>query len=168
VLRVVLTDLAGTEMGTEDLLLAHEGGGQLHRAFSVAVLNSRGELLLQRRSDTKRTFPRLWSNTCCSHPRPGQDITGAAELRLGEEMGFTTPLIQIAAFTYKAPDPESGLTEYEYDHVMVGTFDGSPRPDPDEVAEWRWMEPGALRADLVAHREIYTPWLYEVVKTLLP
>jgi isopentenyl-diphosphate delta-isomerase len=165
--KVVLTDLAGTEIGMEDLLLAHKEGGQLHRAFSVAVLNSRGELLLQRRSDAKRTFRRLWSNTCCSHPQPGQDLTGAAELRLGQEMGFTTPLRQIAAFTYRATDPDSGLTEYEYDHVMVGTFDGSPEPDPDEVSEWRWVEPGQLRSDLVADRGIYTPWLSEVVDIIL-
>jgi isopentenyl-diphosphate delta-isomerase len=166
--RVVLTDLGGTEIGTEELLLAHQGGGQLHRAFSVAVLNSRGQLLLQRRSDGKRTFRRLWSNTCCSHPRPGEDLTGAAESRLGVEMGFTTPLREVASFTYKAPDPESGLTEYEYDHVMVGRFDGSPEPDPGEVAEWRWVEPGELRTDLVSRRELYTPWLSAVVEALLP
>lgn len=81
-------------------------------------------------------------------------------------MGFTTPLKQVAAFTYKAPDPESGLMEFEYDHVMVGRFDGSPEPDPDEVADWRWVEPGDLRADIVANRGIYTPWLSEVVNNL--
>jgi isopentenyl-diphosphate Delta-isomerase len=156
---VVLTNEAGSAIGTEDVVRAHQDGGRLHRAFSIFVFDGQGRTLLQRRSLAKRTFPGLWSNACCSHPRPGQDLLTAAQDRLRGEMGFTVSLEEVARFVYRALDEGSGLTEHEYDHVLVGTFDGEPRPDPAEASDWRWVEPEALRLDLSLTPAIYTPWL---------
>jgi isopentenyl-diphosphate delta-isomerase len=155
---VELTDGSGSVVGTEDVVSAHQDG-HLHRAFSVFVFNSNGETLLQRRAPGKRTFGGRWSNTCCGHPAPGEEVLTAAGRRLGEEMGFGVPLEETAPFTYWASDDVSGLTEHEYDHVLVGRFDGSPNPDPTEADEWMWIEVDALRADLARDPSRYTPWL---------
>jgi len=155
---VELTDGSGSAMGTEDVLHAHQRG-HLHRAFSVFVFNSNGETLLQRRAPAKRTFGGRWSNTCCGHPAPGEQVLVAASRRLGEEMGFDVSLEEAAPFTYRARDDVSGLTEHEFDHVLVGRFDGSPNPDPAEADEWMWIEVDALKTDLARDPSRYTPWL---------
>jgi isopentenyl-diphosphate delta-isomerase len=140
-------------------LAAHRPPGRLHLAFSIFVFDASDRLLLQRRADTKHHFRGQWSNTCCSHPHPGEDPVDAGRRRLGEEMGFAVALRGAGSFTYEADDPDSGLVEREVDHVLVGRFNGVPAPDPAEVGAWRWETIRRLRAELREHPENYTPWL---------
>jgi isopentenyl-diphosphate delta-isomerase len=154
--KVVLVNEQDEAIGVEDKARAHLRG-VLHRAFSVFVINAAGELLLQKRALTKYHSQGLWSNTCCGHPRPGEAIGEAARRRLREEMGFDSSLTELFEFVYRA-DLEDGLIENEYDHVLVGRFEGIPAPDPAEVAEWKWAELTALSADLKVHPESYTYW----------
>src|SRR5215207_6915560 len=128
---VVLVDEHDREVGLAPKLEAHETG-VLHRAFSVFVLNAKGELLLQRRAGIKYHCGGLWTNTACGHPRPGEPVAAAARRRLREEMGFDCELTPIGAFLYRA-DVGGGLHEHEYDHVFVGRHDADPDPDPAEA-----------------------------------
>jgi len=155
--QVVLVDHKGREIGTEEKLAAHQRG-LLHRAFSIFVFNSQRELMIQRRAASKYHSGGLWSNTCCSHPRPEEDILEAAHRRLQEEMGFDCPLEEVFTFTYKTP-VSHGLIEHEFDHVYIGYFDGTPQDSPDEISEWRWISPGGLKSDIGVHPELYTYWL---------
>jgi isopentenyl-diphosphate Delta-isomerase len=123
----------------------------------VFVFDGAGRLLLQRRARGKYHSAGLWSNTCCGHPRPGEDTATAAARRLHEEMGFTCALASAGAFTYRAPLGE--LTEHEVDHVFTGRFEGTPQPDAQEVAAWRWVDATALAAELPARPERYSAWL---------
>jgi isopentenyl-diphosphate delta-isomerase len=157
--RVVLVDEAGRVLGTEEKLAAHRHGGRLHLAFSVFVVDGGGNTLLQRRSTRKHHFGGLWSNSCCSHPRPDEDVVAAGVRRLVEEMGLRVPLGDVGTFLYRAEDPASGLVEHELDHVLVGGHDGDPTPNPAEVDGWRWVSIDALAADVTARPERYTPWL---------
>ncbi len=157
--RVVLVDEAGRVLGSEEKLAAHRHGGRLHLAFSVFVVDGEGNTLLQRRSTRKHHFGGLWSNSCCSHPRPDEDVLTAGVRRLVEEMGLQVPLDDVGTFLYRAEDPASGLVEHELDHVLVGTHDGDPSPNPTEVDGWRWVSIDALAVDLTARPERYTPWL---------
>jgi len=155
--EVVLVDNNDNQVGTAGKLEAHQNGGVLHRAFSVFVFNSYGQLLMQQRALNKYHAGGLWSNTCCSHPAPGEDVEEAARRRLMEEMGFTCPLDKVFEFTYTA-DVGNGLTEREYDHVFVGLFDGEPDPDPKEVFAWRWVDTDFLKRDIRDNPDRYTPW----------
>lgn len=155
---VVLVDESDHPIGTMEKQAAHEHGGTLHRAFSVFVLDDHGRLLLQKRARTKYHFGGLWTNTCCSHPRPGEDTTQAAQRRLKEEMGLDLTLEHRGSFLYKAHDESSGLTEHELDHVYVGHLKGEPRPSPEEAEGWRWITMDALRAELAASPSQFTPW----------
>jgi isopentenyl-diphosphate Delta-isomerase len=164
---LILVDEQDRPVGFETKLAAHQNGGKLHRAFSVFIFNSRGQMLLQRRAAGKYHFGGLWTNACCSHPRRGEDTTAAAHARLRKEFGFDADLEELFSFVYRAQDPKSGLTEHECDHVFRGTFDGQPRPDPAEIGEWKWVEPAALLADVRARPAAYTPWFKEVVERVL-
>lgn len=154
--EVVLVDADDCVVGREKKLAAHKQGA-LHRAFSVFILNSSYDLLIQRRTSTKYHSRGLWSNTCCGHPRPDEPLDEASQRRLKEEMGFAVQLTRLFHFTYRV-ELEDGLIEHEYDHVMVGHFDGVPTPDYNEVSEWRWVDLKTLRADLDEHPERYTYW----------
>jgi isopentenyl-diphosphate delta-isomerase len=145
-------------LGTAAKLEAHQGGGRLHRAFSVFIFDSAGRMLLQRRGAGKYHFGGLWTNACCSHPQWDEPVADAARLRLREEFGIDTELTAAFTFTYRAIDPASGLTEYEFDHVFFGRFDGAPDPDRAEIDEWRWVPLSQLAGDVKAHPERYTPW----------
>jgi isopentenyl-diphosphate delta-isomerase len=157
--QVVLVDEQDREIGVEDKLAAHRNGGALHRAFSIFIFNRRGEMLLQKRAATKYHFRSIWGNSCCGHPRPGEELVSAARRRLREELGIDTELKKAGVFTYTAEDPESGLTEKEIDHVLVGWFDGIPQPHPDEIDEIRWVSPADLEQDLARTSDGYAPWL---------
>ena len=154
---VVLVDENDNEIGTEEKLKAHQNGGKLHRAISVFVFNTKGELLLQRRALTKYHAPGLWANTCCSHPRPGESVKDAAKRRVKEEMGFECEVEEMFALIYKA-DVGNGLTEYEYDHIFIGIWEGEPKPNPEEVSEWKWVKIEEIEKDIKQKPEKYTPW----------
>lgn len=151
-----MVDENDTEVGTAEKMEAHRGG-KLHRSFSIFVLNSRGELLLQQRAKTKYHSGGLWSNTCCSHPRPGEGAADAAHRRLREEMGFDTELREAFTFVYEA-QLDNELCEHEFDHVFIGTFDGEPKPNPEEVGDWKFVDVGELQRDIKEHPDTYTFW----------
>ena len=153
---VVLVDDNGNEVGIGEKLRTHEEG-KLHRAFSVFVFNSDGELLLQRRARTKYHSGGLWTNTCCSHPRPGEPRDQAAYRRLKEEMGFDCELREIFSFIYRTR-LDNNLFEHEYDHVFIGIHDGDPTPNSEEVESWRWMALDVLKRDVQKNPEAYTYW----------
>ena len=136
--RVILVDRQDNEIGTEEKMKAHSNGGQLHRAISVFLFNGKGETLLQQRASTKYHSKAKWANTCCSHPRPGESNEAAAERRLIEEMGIKAKLEERFVFPYHA-EVGSGLTEQEYDHIFFGRYNGAPKPNKDEVQDWKWV-----------------------------
>jgi isopentenyl-diphosphate delta-isomerase len=156
--NVILVDEADNVVGECEKLAAHLEGGRLHRAFSVFIFNDAGELMLQRRALGKYHFGGLCTNTCCSHPRPGETTLAAATRRLMEELGFTTALVEQGCFLYRATDLLSGLTEHELDHVFVGRFLDAPTLNPAEVMDWRWQAISEIEAELSAHPERFTPW----------
>lgn len=153
---VVLVDTADREIGIKEKLKAHEEG-DLHRAFSICLFNSQGQMLLQQRAFSKYHSGGLWTNTCCSHPRPQEGLIEAAHRRLKEEMGITCPLKPLFSFIYRA-ELEGGLTEHEFDHVFIGTFEGDLSPNPEEVASWKWVSKEELWIDVAAHPASYTAW----------
>lgn len=153
---VVLVDEHDAPLGEMAKLEAHEKG-LLHRAFSVFVFNSRGELMLQRRAEDKYHSGGLWSNTCCSHPRPGESVETAAHRRLWEEMRLRCDLFSHFSFVYRA-ELDRGLVEHEYDHVLVGQSEVDPDPNPSEVAGWRWAPIDAIRRELSERPGDFTAW----------
>ena len=164
--QVILVDESGVPTGTAEKLEAHRPPGLLHLAFSVFVNDGEGRLLLQRRASNKHHFRNLWSNTCCSHPRPGESTVEAGRRRLREEMGIQVDLSIVGRFTYRADDPESGLVEHEVDDVLSGTYMGEPVPDPAEVSEWRWADVEVLQRDLADRPGEYSPWLAPALRVL--
>ena len=153
---VILVDQNDLEVGTCEKLAAHQQG-LLHRAFSIFIFNKSGQLLLQQRALGKYHSGGLWSNTVCSHPLPGEDILDAGKRRLQEEMGFVTKLNDSISFIYKAPFA-NGLTEHEYDHVLLGRFNDEPKINEEEVASWKWMSIENVKIDIALNPEIYTEW----------
>lgn len=153
---VVLVDENDQDLQLMEKMEAHEKG-LLHRAFSVFVLNNKGELMLQRRALDKYHSGGLWTNTCCSHPRKGEPVEKAAHRRLMEEMGFDCPVEKAFDFIYRA-ELDKGLTEHEFDHLFIGHYNGEPNINPDEVAEWKWMNIEEVRNDLAANPQNYTAW----------
>lgn len=163
--KVILVDENDNQIGIEEKLKAHQNGGKLHRAISVLVFNSRGELLIQRRAFTKYHCPGLWANTCCSHPRSGEKTQDAAHRRLKEECGFITQLKEKFHFIYKA-DFDNGLTEYEFDHVFIGYYDGKVNPNPEEVAEVKWISIEDLKKDVKKNPQKYAAWFKIILQKL--
>lgn len=154
--QVILVDEQDNPIGLMEKQAAHVTP-HLHRAFSVFVFNSKGELLLQQRALSKYHSPGLWTNTCCSHPRAGETLEEATSRRLMEEMGMTCALHEVYSFIYKAPVGE-GLTEHEFDHVFIGQSDDFPEINRDEVEAWKYMSLDDLKADIEHHSEHYTEW----------
>ncbi len=166
---VILVDKNDNEIGTEEKMEAHKNKGKLHRAFSIFIFNSKGELLIQKRSEKKYHFGGLWTNTCCSHPRKLEKTEDAAHRRLKEEFGFDTDLKEITKFMYREEDKKTGLTEYEIDHVFIGTFDGEPKPNLEEIEDHKWISTKELERDIKENPENYTPWfkiIFDKVKKL--
>lgn len=154
--KVILVNENDEQIGLMPKLEAHEKA-LLHRAFSVFIFNEKNELMLQQRALNKYHSPGLWTNTCCSHQREGESNIEAGKRRLNEEMGFVTDLKETISFIYKAPF-DNGLTEHEFDHVMVGYYNDEPKINFDEVASWKWMPLEDVKTDIGAHPELYTEW----------
>ncbi len=167
---VILTDEKGVACGTADAIEAHTGNGKLHRAFSIFVFrNHRTELLIQKRARGKLLFGGLWANTCCSHPRPGEDTVAAGERRLEEECGFRCALTEGLSFIYRAEDPEGRGVEHEYDTILTGDVpdDLDVHPDPSEIEELRWVKVKSLLEDMEKHPTTYAFWFHKGLRILL-
>ncbi len=164
--EVVLVDEAGTAVGVSEKRAAHEAPGLLHLAFSVFLFRQDGLMLVQQRSVLKYHFPGIWANACCSHPGPGEDLRSSAERRVLEELGLECSLRPAGSFIYRAVDPVSGLVEHELDHVFVGLITASVlQPDPDEVEDWRFVEPDAVAC--AGPAQGYAPWFGEACEIAL-
>tara|TARA_S200000501_G_C20658070_1_gene670592 strand:+ start:267 stop:797 length:531 start_codon:yes stop_codon:yes gene_type:complete len=154
--KVVLVDKDNNQIGLMPKMEAHLRG-KLHRAFSVIIFNSDRKILIQKRASTKYHTPNLWSNTCCSHQLEGEDNEKAGKRRLNEEMGFVTKLYNFCSFIYRV-EFSNGLIEYENDHVLLGVFDGNPKPNPKEVDDWKWIDIDILFKEMKTSPEHYTAW----------
>lgn len=160
--EVILVDESDNEVGTGEKIQVHREG-KLHRAFSIFVLNPEGSLLLQKRAESKYHCPGLWSNTVCSHPRPGETTEKAAHRRLMEELGFDCDLTEIFSFIYKVKF-DNGLWENEFDHVLTGRYEGPVRPNPEEVSEVMWVSPESLKKGIKENPGKYTYWLRRAIE----
>ncbi|MBS9773568.1 MAG: isopentenyl-diphosphate Delta-isomerase [Tenacibaculum sp.] len=154
--KVILVDKQDNPVGLMEKIEAHEKA-LLHRAFSVFVFNDKGELMLQQRAKEKYHSPLLWTNTCCSHQREGETNIEAGKRRLQEEMGFVCELKEVFSFIYKAPF-NNGLTEHEFDHVMIGKFNDNPKINREEVEAFKWMPLEDVKKDIEQNPDKYTIW----------
>lgn len=154
--QVVLVNDHDEETGVMEKMEAHRTGS-LHRAFSVLLFNSRGEMLLQKRAQTKYHSSGLWTNTCCSHPRPGESLEEATRRKLRQEMGIEANPRFAFKFQYKAP-LDNQLIEYEIDHVFIGQFDGEPVLNEHEAEDWRFVDLHSLKQQIHTDPQQFTPW----------
>ena len=153
---VILVDEKDEPIGRMEKMEVHKKA-LLHRAFSIFIFNDKGEMLLQKRAHNKYHSAGLWTNACCSHPQPGDEIIDAATKRLMEEMGFTTRLEKAFKFIYKAPF-DNGLTEHEYDHVLVGIHNGNILVNPEEVSDYCFKPLDDIKETMQSHAHKYTAW----------
>jgi len=156
--EVILVNELDEPLGSMEKIEAHRRG-LLHRAFSVFIFNNKGEMLLQQRALNKYHSGGLWTNTCCSHPSPGEKTVEAANRRLKEEMGFSAELENIFSFTYRSSF-DNGLTEHEFDHVFTAVYEGVIDPDPDEVRDFCYKSLGDIQTSLTSHPDKYTTWFH--------
>jgi isopentenyl-diphosphate delta-isomerase len=154
---LILVDESDREIGHLSKGACHDGNGVLHRAFSLFIFNSEGELLLQQRSEEKRLWPLFWSNSCCSHPRRGETLELATQRRLTEELGMASKTHHLFTFQYQAPYLDLG-SENEVCWVYIGQSTDVPQPNDHEIAAVRWITPGDLDREFKTHPEIFTPW----------
>lgn len=154
--QVILVDGNDVQLGTMEKLEAHRQG-ILHRAFSIFVFNDKNELLLQQRAFGKYHSPGLWTNSCCSHPRPGERLEIAARRRLMEEMGISCDLNNSFSFIYKA-EVGNNLIEHEYDHVFIGRYNGEPVINKNEVNDWKYLSLDSVRDEINNFPEKFTIW----------
>lgn len=162
--QVIQVDENDNVIGFKPKQEAHQTG-VLHRAVSILVFNSNGDWLLQRRALSKYHSGGLWSNTCCSHPYPNEEVDAAASRRLVEEMGLFCNLRKMLTFTYKA-ELDNNLIEHEFDHVFYGYTEDPPQVNPEEVQDWKWISGETLKKELLLYPERYTAWfkiLYPMV-----
>lgn len=161
--KVVLVDKNNRKLGEMEKLEAHKKA-LLHRAFSIFVYNSKSELLIQQRPNEKYHSGGLWTNTVCSHPKPGERYLTAAHRRLKEEMGFDCALTEKSSFIYKK-EFNNGLTENEYDCIFVGEYNGPIEPNSKEVADYKWVEMSDLKKDIAKNPQRYTYWFGEIINS---
>jgi isopentenyl-diphosphate delta-isomerase len=154
--EVILVNERDEQVGTMEKMEAHRKAN-LHRAFSIFIFNAKGEMLIQRRALNKYHSGGLWTNACCSHPMPGEETSDAARRRLREELGFETPLHEAFSFTYQA-EFDNGLTEYEFDHVFIGHYDGTIFANPEEVSDYTYKTVDEIRHTMSSHPHKYTEW----------
>ena len=160
---VILTDASGAPTGVADAAEVHSGEGRLHKAFSVYIFRKGGrEILIQQRSRYKRLWPLVWANTCCSHPREGENVVAAGQRRLREECGFTTTLVEHSSFVYRAEDPAGRGVEHEHVTILVGQVEDATTctAEAKEIADWKWVPLEELRKDMDQQPEKYAPWFH--------
>ncbi|MEP2774269.1 MAG: isopentenyl-diphosphate Delta-isomerase [Fulvivirga sp.] len=162
--QVILVDTKDNAIGQMEKLEAHKKGA-LHRAFSVLIFNDKGEMLLQKRAESKYHSGGLWTNACCSHPRPDEDTAQAAKRRLQEEIGLDITPRFVYKFIYKT-DFNNDLIEHELDYVFIGEHNGAPNINKDEVSDWKYMAINDLKKDITAHPEQYTVWFKIIVENI--
>jgi isopentenyl-diphosphate delta-isomerase len=163
--QVILVDRKDKVLGTKERSVAHRLPGLLHRAISVVVSNADGDILIQQRSPKKQLWPLYWSNSCCSHPLPGEDTIRAGERRLKEEMGFTCPLKTVFKLYYQANYNQAG-SEHELTHVLTGNYDGPIKLTTAEAADFSWIKPEKLLSDMKSSPKKYTPWSIKIMARL--
>jgi len=163
-IEIILVDRKDEAMGKGEKMWVHKKG-KLHRAFSIFLFNSKGEMLLQQRAKSKYHSGGLWTNACCSHPRAGQKLTEEAGKRLKEEMGIRCPLKEVFSFIYKAKLGD--LIEYEFDHVFMGRYEGKPRINKEEADAYKWIRPKELIKDVKRNPKKYTAWFKKIFKKVL-
>lgn len=163
--NVVLVNEQNEVLGMMPKIEAHEKG-VLHRAISILIYNSEGEMLIQQRAATKYHWPMIWSNAVCSHPRENEEFEAAAYRRLEEELNIKCSLTEIYRFVYKATDEQTGLIEYEYDVVFKGIYDGKIPFNPEEVNDTRWTALDKLIEDIENQPEVYSFWFKEILKLI--
>ncbi len=161
---VILVDEKDNQIGTGEKLETHRKG-ILHRAFSIFVFNSKGEMMLQKRASTKYHSGGLWTNICCGHQRPTETLENAAKRRLMEENGFQCELTKMFEYIYKV-ELDKGMTEHEFLHVFKGVFDGVPTLNPEEADDWKWISLSDLKKDLKENPGKYAPWFKLSMKRL--
>jgi isopentenyl-diphosphate delta-isomerase len=163
--EIILVNEHDEEIGTMEKMEAHRKG-LLHRAFSVFIRNDAGEILLQQRALDKYHSPGLWTNACCSHPFPGESVAAAAHRRLHEELGFDCALTELFSFTYRT-EFDNGLTEHEFDHVLLGTYNGNIQPNPAEVADYRYLPVSRIMEEIENDPSSFTSWFHHAWPLLL-
>ena len=163
--QVILVNESDQQIGIEEKLKAHQLG-LLHRAFSIFIFNKKKELLLQQRARTKYHSPLLWTNTCCSHPMPGESTAQAAHRRLHEELGFDCNLKESFTFLYKT-EFDNGLIEHEFDHVFIGYYDQQIVPNKQEIESVKWISLENLKDDIQKNPEKYSYWLRQCFSKLI-
>ena len=163
---LILVDSSDNEIGFLSKSECHMGAGQLHRAFSVFIFNSSGEVLIQKRSPQKELWGLHWSNSCCSHPRKNENIESAVNRRLAEELTIQCPIHFLYKFTYQENFGNVG-SEHELCYVYVGLFDGEIKADPNEVAEYKFLSPQKLDREIKTSSENFTPWMQMEWNTIL-
>ena len=154
--QVILVDQSDSQIGVMEKIEAHRQG-LLHRAFSIFLINDSAEMLLQQRAKSKYHSGGLWTNTCCSHPKPGESIDQAAERRLQEEMGIVCDLNPIFQFNYKSK-LDNGMMEHEFDHVYLGKFSGVPEVNEQEVLDWKYFSIPVIQEELEINPQLYSSW----------
>ena len=155
--EVILVDATDRPIGTMEKMIAHQFGGKLHRAFSAFVFNNKDELLLQRRALNKYHSGGLWTNTCCSHPRPGENTIDAGKRRMKEELGISCNLVEAFTFIYQAA-LDNETTEYEFEHVLIGKYEGELFINHDEVDSIKWLSLPEISLQISKHPNDYTVW----------
>ena len=153
---VILVNEKDEPTGTMEKMEVHQKA-LLHRAFSIFIFNDRGEMLLHKRAADKYHSAGLWTNACCSHPQPGEQIMEAAKKRLQEEMGITTTLKKVFDFIYKASF-DNGLTEHEFDHVFIGVYNGIISPNTAEVSDYCFKRMEAVNDAIQSRPQHFTEW----------
>lgn len=162
--KVILVDQNDLEVGTIDKMEAHIKG-MLHRAFSIFLFNSKKEMLIHQRAAGKYHGGGLWTNACCSHPQPGEELKASAMERLYFEMGLQCDLQKAFSFIYHAP-VENSLIEHEYDHVYIGFTDDTPIPNPEEVQDYRWISTPDLKREIATEPDKFTFWFKKAIQML--
>jgi len=160
--QVILVDEKDNEIGTMEKMEAHQKG-LLHRAFSVLVFNTKGEMLLQQRAISKYHSGGLWTNTCCSHPQPGETIEQAGKRKLRQEMGFSCDLSFSHKFLYKV-QLDNDLIEYEWDYILIGYYDGVPSINANEAKAWKYASVKSIQQDAIKNPDQYTCWFKLILK----